>query len=226
VIASGGICTFLNPYSYTVMRKHLNLLDRFSCIYIDGGLLARFLSLFGIASVQRCSFDMTSLAPKVFDYVSRHGKKIYFIGSKKEEITGFVDVVRTAYPSMNIVGFHDGYFEDAGEVIRGIISAAPDVVVVGMGTPRQEEFLTTLADAGWTGAGFTCGGFMHQTAKRGARYYPAIINRMGLRWLFRIVDEPKLLWRYLFFYIKFVVSFVADVLHSVLRQRPGGTSDQ
>ena len=60
------ITTFLNPFSYVLARKNNSQLKAFN-IKIDGGILVLILNLFGF-NCKRKSFDMTSLAPEVFNY--------------------------------------------------------------------------------------------------------------------------------------------------------------
>jgi N-acetylglucosaminyldiphosphoundecaprenol N-acetyl-beta-D-mannosaminyltransferase len=79
-----------------------------------------------------------------------------------------------------------------------------------MGTPLQEEFLLEVHLKSETIIGFTCGGFIHQTAK-GINYYPKWINKFNLRWLFRIFDEPKLFERYFVKYPKSLILLFYDI---------------
>jgi N-acetylglucosaminyldiphosphoundecaprenol N-acetyl-beta-D-mannosaminyltransferase len=97
------------------------------------------------------------------------------------------------------------------EVQHEIVKLDPDFLVIGMGTPLQESFLSNIKSLGWGGVGFTCGGFIHQTAS-GLNYYPKWINKLNLRWLYRIWDEPRLLTRYLIQYPRFVVLFIYDLI--------------
>ena len=80
-----------------------------------------------------------------------------------------------------------------------------------MGAGKQEKFLLKLVNLGWGGLGFTSGGFFHQSAKR-YNYYHAWIDQLNLRWLYRILNEPKLLWRYSVDYLRFVFVFFYDLL--------------
>ncbi|MDC6387790.1 WecB/TagA/CpsF family glycosyltransferase [Maribacter sp. PR1] len=195
-----GLHTFINPFSYLKIRNR-GILENFDFIYVDGFLLVSILGLLGV-KVSRKSFDMTSLAKKVFIDSVEKNKSVYFIGSTKEAIGSFIHIVRRNFPKMNIVGNRNGYFENEKErknTIKTIITLNPDILVVGMGTPFQEIFLLDLYKAGWVGCGYTCGGFIHQTTS-GIEYYPSFFNKYNLRWLYRIYDEPKLVKRYLFFY--------------------------
>ncbi len=207
-----GITTFVNPHSYLLLRKSNNI-NYIDTIYIDGYLLVKLFGVIGI-KVSRKSFDMTSLAPKVFKECIKKNKTIYFIGSKKNEITKFISVIKLGYPKLNILGKRNGYFNNTDErctEIDKIIKINPDVVVCGMGTPFQESFLIDLKNKGWNGTGYTCGGFIHQTANK-LEYYPDFYNKNNLRWLYRIIDEPKLFRRYAIVYPKAIFIFVLDTL--------------
>jgi N-acetylglucosaminyldiphosphoundecaprenol N-acetyl-beta-D-mannosaminyltransferase len=213
------LITFLNPYSYLLFRKNLLLFSKLDVIYIDGILLIYLLRLFSIKSY-RHSFDMTSLAPLVFNDASKKNKKLYFVGSKQEEIVEFVEKIKEEYPKLNIIGFRNGYFDELTkkESIQKIILLQPDIVISGMGTPFQEEFLIDLRKEGWDGTGYTCGGFLHQTAKN-IEYYPKIFDTLNLRWLYRIYDEPKLLRRYVVLYPKSILIYIFDAITYKLNKK-------
>ncbi len=95
--------------------------------------------------------------------------------------------------------------------INNIIELNPDFLVVGMGAPLQEQFLIDVRKQGYKGTGFTCGGFLHQT-QGSINYYPKLIDSMGLRWAYRIYDEPKLFTRYFVDYPVSIILFLKDVL--------------
>ena len=170
------------------------------------------LTLFGIR-VKRESFDMTSLAPVLFNKAIQQNKSIYFIGTEPDIIADTIKNIKNTYPKLNICGFRHGYFsqDERDIVIKKIFQLAPDYVICGMGTPLQEYFLLDLKKEGWSGEGFTCGGFLHQTANR-IIYYPEWINRFGLRAFYRMYDEPKLIKRYFIDYPKAVVFILYDLV--------------
>ena len=115
------------------------------------------------------------------------------------------------FPELNVVGFRDGYIQDneRKSLYQNIKTLNPDIVICGMGTPLQEQFLVDLQKTGWDGIGYTCGGFLHQTA-RNIQYYPKWIDKYNIRWIYRIYDEPKLFKRYFWEYPKFFGYFVYD----------------
>lgn len=198
VVTKGELHTFVNLYSYSVLRHHKDLTQSIDNILIDGQLMVSVLSVLGAASLQRKSFDMTSLAKEVFSSAIKTGESVFLVGTKPSVIGTAVENIATRFPGLNVCGFHHGYLdkhEDSSRVIEEIVSKAPNIVVVGMGTPRQEQFLVNLRSAGWNGTGYTCGGFFHQTATN-IDYYPTWADKLNLRWLYRIYDEPKLVKRY------------------------------
>ena len=209
------ITTFLNPFSYLLARSNKDQLSHFN-INIDGGLLVILLNLFGF-KYKRKSFDMTSLAPVVFNDAIKNNKSLYFIGSKPKVIDLAIKNIKDQFPKLNICGYRDGYINDNEiVVVLDIInSLKADYVICGMGTPLQEQFLIDLKNSGWTGKGYTCGGFLHQTAA-GIKYYPNWVNTLGLRAFFRMYDEPKLIRRYFIDYPHAIIIILFDLFKSKL----------
>lgn len=210
--SKNGLTTYLNPYSYLMMRKQPELLQPFDSVHADGIALTFLLKLFGIADLERKSFDMTSMAAEVFEMLSETGESLYLIGADTEALPAAVRNIQALYPRLNICGSRHGYFRDNEErnsVLAEMVSLKPDVVVCGMGTVTQEQFLLDLRAQGWNGTGYTCGGFLHQSADR-MHYYPGWINRFHLRWVYRIYKEPKLFKRYGFDYPVFLLCFLKD----------------
>ncbi len=209
------ITTFLNPFSYLLARSNKDQLSHFN-INIDGGLLVILLNLFGF-KYKRKSFDMTSLAPVVFNDAIKNNKSLYFIGSKPKVIDLAIKNIQDQFPKLNICGYRDGYIidNDIVVVLDTINSLQADYVICGMGTPLQEQFLIDLKNSGWTGKGYTCGGFLHQTAA-GIRYYPNWVNTLGLRAFFRMYDEPKLIRRYFIDYPHAIIIIIFDLFKNKL----------
>ncbi len=208
----GKNVSFLNPYSYLLQRQSTDI-KGIDVFLVDGVFLVWMLRLMGVGRFERISFDMTSLAPIIFNGAIKDNNSIYFVGSKKNEITRAVEEIKKEFPKLNIIRFRDGYFTDTEREseIDLLVDIKPDIVVAGLGTPLQEKFLMDLRSQGWKGTGFTCGGFLHQTAG-GIQYYPDWMDKLNLRWLYRIYDEPKLFRRYSIDYTKFIFLFVFDVL--------------
>lgn len=157
---------------------------------------------------------MTSLAPIIFSLSEEEEKSIYLVGTEQQHLENAVKKIRYSYPGIRVAGMHHGYFADEEmreSCLQQIVGLQPDIVIVGMGAILQEKFLIDLCSRDWKGLGFTCGGFFHQTAKSGVKYYPGWIDKLNLRWIYRIYDEPNLIKRYLFKYPIFAILFIKDL---------------
>ncbi|KJF43884.1 WecB/TagA/CpsF family glycosyltransferase [Draconibacterium sediminis] len=210
---SGTIYTFLNPVSYLDARKNRGLYANFDGIFADGSLLTSFIRIIHKKKVKRYSFDMTSVAPILFTYAIEANKSIYLVGSKQEEIEKAQQILTIHYPKLNIIGIRNGYFssdEEINEEIENILKIKPDFVIVGMGAIRQEQFLLNMKNKGFSGIGFTCGGFLHQTSNNIINFYPRWIDNMNIRFLYRMYKEKHTRIRYLKAAFYFPVFFLVD----------------
>lgn len=198
--SEGKIYTFLNPVSYLTATKNTNLFKKFDGIFADGSLLVASIKILYKISITRRSFDMTSIAPKLFRYAEQENKTIYIVASKQEEIEKACAIFKEQYPNLNIIGFKNGYFKNEEEkeyTIQEIIQKDPDFLIVGMGAIMQEQFLVKAKQMGFKGIGFTCGGFIHQTSKNEINYYPQWVDKYNIRFLYRMYKEKHTRKRYI-----------------------------
>ncbi len=209
-----ALVTFLNPYSYLIARNDLSVYDSFDYIFSDGIALVILFRIFLMRKISRISFDFSSLAPLLFAEAENKELTVFIIGTKPNVIDKAVANLRSKYKNLNIVGYRHGYFngeEERDKVLQEICAVDPQVVVAGMGTPLQDRFLVDLRKNGWKGLGFTCGGFLHQTARK-LIFYPEWINRWHLRFAYRIYKEKGVVKRYLIEYPRFLLYFWGDYL--------------
>lgn len=209
----GRIYTFLNPVSYIDAQKQTKLYGAFDGIFADGSILVTAIKIVYGRSVKRRSFDMTSMAPLLFNYAQDKGNSVYIIASQQEQVKKTVEILMERYPRLNIIGFRNGYFKDEDEKkeeIRHVVNMNPDFLVVGMGVLMQEEFILKIKNSGYKGIGFTCGGFVHQMASNGLDYYPKWLDRANMRFLFRMWNEPHTRMRYLVAGVVFPIRFLQE----------------
>lgn len=128
------------------------------------------------------------------------GLSFYLLGGTEETNRIACEKMLAKYPRLNIVGRRNGYFSAAEEeqVIRDILAAKPDVLWVGLGRPKQEQFCIrnreTLRGVTWLK---TCGGLFNFLADDVVRA-PNWVQSAGFEWLWRTMQEPRrLFWRYL-----------------------------
>lgn len=209
----GHIYTFLNPVSYLTALDNKRLFGKFDGIFADGSLLVAAIKMCYGKKVERRSFDMTSLAPKLLKYAEEHGKTLYIVASKQEQVEQAVRIFKERYPNLLFAGYRNGYFsseEEQDKEAATITELNPDYLIVGMGVLMQERFLLKVKEAGFQGVGFTCGGFIHQTAKNEIDYYPTWIDRMNLRFVYRMYKEKHTRKRYLQAALVFPARFIYE----------------
>lgn len=207
----GRIYTFLNPVSYLTALENRSLFEQFDGIFADGSLLVAAIRLLYGKRVTRRSFDMTSIAPELLNYLMKSRKTLYIVASGQEQVEYAVKIFKEQYPELRIAGFRNGYFSSAADIIgeaSHIVALNPDFLIVGMGALTQEKFLLKVKEMGYQGIGFTCGGFIHQTAKNQIHYYPEWIDKMNLRFVYRMYKEKHTRKRYVQAALLFPARFI------------------
>ena len=197
--------TFLNPYSFLEIYKSSVDLNKFDKICIDGVALKIFLNLvYRDANIQRLSFDFTSVANLVFSNAAAESQRGFILGSDQTSNDRFLAKISDMFPGIKLDG-RSGYFDGAEDLSASLASLATtdyDFIVIGMGAVKQEEAAIALKESGFQGRIYTCGGFIHQTAMGDGHYYPAWINKLNLRFAYRMFKEPSTIQRYLIDYPK------------------------
>jgi N-acetylglucosaminyldiphosphoundecaprenol N-acetyl-beta-D-mannosaminyltransferase len=219
-----ALFTFVNPAAVAVARRkphYRRLLDEFDAVLPDGiGMCWAMRLLHGVPAT-RVSFDTTSLAPLVFGRARQQALTVALIGGRPGVVQRAADQLDKAFPGIAITATLDGYGDHEAK-IHELKTLSPSVVVCGMGTGAQEHFLVSLAAAGWSGLGFTCGGYLDQLAN-GLRYYPAWVDATNLRWVYRLMREPRRLARR---YIVDYSYFTAHLGRALLSPREDAVSHE
>lgn len=209
----GNVYTFLNPVSYLAALDNKELFGRFDGLFADGSLLVKAIEMVYGKKVTRRSFDMTSMAPLLFEYAENHDKTVYIVASRQEQVEKALEIFHERYPAMKFAGYRNGYFSSEPEMedeARHICDVNPDFLIVGMGALMQERFLLKVKAAGFKGVGFTCGGFIHQTSRNEIDYYPAWVDKTNLRFVYRMYKEPHTRKRYLQAALLFPARFIHE----------------
>lgn len=127
--------------------------------------------------------------------LAEQGSSVYFLGAKGDTAARAAEAVRARCPALVVAGAHDGYFtEDSeAEIASAIAASGANVLLAGLGTPRQEIFLNNRLQETGCGVGIGVGGSFDVLAGNVARA-PAVWQRLNLEWLYRLVREPHR-WR-------------------------------
>ncbi len=220
--AGGHFITFINPFAWNVAETNPDYrtwLTRMTLVLPDGEGVAAAYRHIVKGMCQRISFDMSSLADPFLSRATAGRKSIALIGGQPGVTSAAADKLRQRYPGIHIVRTDDGYTK-TDILVAGILRDRPDIVIAGMGIPYQEKLLVALRDAGYEGLAITCGGFFDQFLMA-EYYYPEIVNRLNLRFLYRLIKEPRRLWRrYLLQYRQFIRSFILAKIGGVSSREP------
>lgn len=210
----GVFVSFINPRSYYLAQHdpaYASALANLDLVLPDGiGIVWAIRHLTG-ARAARVSFDTTSLYHPVFRHLQSVRCPVFIIGGQPGIAEKAADRMKTIYPKLNVVGVMHGYHSHAHSV-RMIKGSGARFVLCGMGAPNQEAMLVALKHAGFSGCAFSCGGFLDQVVER-KEYYPRWVDRLEIRWLYRLIREPRRLCRrYLYEYLTFVRQFMRTAL--------------
>jgi N-acetylglucosaminyldiphosphoundecaprenol N-acetyl-beta-D-mannosaminyltransferase len=120
------------------------------------------------------------------------GYKYYFLGSKPGVSRLAKENMEAAYPGIQIVGEHDGYFkeDEIPAILEDITASGANILLVALGAPKQEIWIETYKDKlPLVKVAIGVGGaldVMSGTVKRA----PLIFQKMGLEWFYRLVSQP------------------------------------
>ena len=122
--------------------------------------------------------------------------RIFFFGAKEEVLKRVLEVVRHKYPGVQIAGSRHGYFSVAEEsaIAHQIRKARADILFIAFGTPKKELWVKRYLHAMDVPVIHGVGGSFDVLAGIIPRA-PIWMQRTGLEWLFRLVQEPRRMWR-------------------------------
>jgi N-acetylglucosaminyldiphosphoundecaprenol N-acetyl-beta-D-mannosaminyltransferase len=147
------------------------------------------------------------------------GLSIYLYGSTQNTLKMFSENIQQSFPNLNIIGIHIDRFRDAlphedDDDIQKINDSGAHIVLVGRGCPRQE--LWVASHLGKINAVMMAVGAAFDFHAGTLKQAPLWMQNSGLEWLFRLLVEPKRLWkRYLFTNSKFIYLFCSKKLRII-----------
>jgi exopolysaccharide biosynthesis WecB/TagA/CpsF family protein len=152
------------------------------------------------------------LTKHVLDKADKEKLSVYLYGSTKDTLDKFQSFINRNYPSAKIAGVHTDRFREATpeedkEDIDKINASGANIVLVGRGCPRQEKWVSH--HLGKINATMMAIGAAFDFHAGNIKHAPAWMQKSGLEWLYRLIQEPKKLWkRYLVTNTYFIYLFV------------------
>lgn len=154
-------------------------------------------------------------ASNVISRLAERGGSVYLLGAKPLVAEAAAEKLTQTYPGIVIAGTNDGYFTDDAPVIEKINAAGPDFLMVCLGSPKQELWMS--ANAGRLSCGLMAGlGGSLDVLAGNVQRAPETWRRLGLEWLYRVIKEPKRLGR-----VMKLPAFVLEAAAEGRRRRHG-----
>lgn len=211
------VFAFCNMHTFNLARRSSALAQALAkaTVYNDGlGIDIASQILFGTKFPE--NLNGTDLTAALFERVGRP-VSVYLVGSAPGVAEIAAAKLSQRFPLLTVVGCQHGFFDDSeNERIADEIRAAnTDLVLVGMGNPRQELWATGISER--TGAVILCvGAYIDFAAGRFSRA-PAWIRRARCEWAYRLALEPARMCRR---YFGGAPPFLLSVLSERFRRPP------
>jgi N-acetylglucosaminyldiphosphoundecaprenol N-acetyl-beta-D-mannosaminyltransferase len=158
---------------------------------------------------------------KIFNETIKAGLKSntshYFYGNSEEVISKLISILKKRYPNVNINGYNcppvgsaeslsSSYYQDL------ILQNDPDIVWVSLGFPKQEKVIRNFKNSDKFSSNLVGIGFAIEWVAGTKIKAPELLANIGLEWIFRLVQEPKRLYkRYLVDNSLFIIYFLKQL---------------
>ena len=186
---------FVNAHSVNLsrrhqqLRNHINLADR---VFADGTGVRIAARKIGIELLD--NVNGTDMLPLLCKYAEKKHLSIYFLGSKPGVAKKAVEKLRLSHPNLKVAGHHHGHFGHDGpqntDVLKKINASNADILLVGMGSPIQEEWIANNKEHLNVSTALAVGGLFDFYSGLIPRA-PLWIRRQGMEWAWRLLQEPK-----------------------------------
>lgn len=191
------------------LRKAVNNAD---LINIDGISVTWALRFLGHRIPERVATP--DLADDVLEMAENEGYSVFLFGAKENIILLCKERLKGLFPKLKVSGCRNGYYqaEEEAAIVEFINAAKPDILFIGMPSPQKELFFEKYKHRLYPNYILGVGGYFDILSGL-IRRAPEWIQKAGLEWLYRFLQEPGRLWRrYLLGNTKFIWLMVKEKL--------------
>lgn len=191
-----------NLHSVALCQRNERMRDFYSAaslVHVDGMSLVFIGRLLGRPLNRSHRVTYVDWIRPLMQLISTHNYRVFYLGSKPDIGVQAAEKLVEAFPNLTI-SVHHGYFDaqtgsaENEEILDQISKVKPHVLMVGMGMPRQEMWILDNLGRLNVPVVLPCGACMDYVAGV-VPTPPRWMGRMGLEWLYRLVTEPRRLWR-------------------------------
>ena len=155
-------------------------------------------------------FNFTDHGFKFLEDCSGNNWSLFFLGSKNDTINKMQITINEKLPKLIAKGFHNGYENtDSEDLIETINKQNPDILLIGMGTPKQEIWINNFRHKLNASVIFSVGDLFNLFAGTKTRG-PKFVRTLGLEWMFRIFSNPEIYFKR---YILGIPKFAWNILN-------------
>lgn len=186
---------FLNAHCYNIAqtdRDYYRIINEADYLLNDGVGIEIGAKLFDIPLAG--NLNGTDLTPKILKRCEKNGFSVFVLGATETNLKSAIQHFRRDYPGLKIAGAHHGYFQSNHEIVEEINRSHADVLIVGMGVPLQEKFIAGFDRELFCTARLGVGAFIDFASGNVPRA-PYLFRKLRIEWLFRLLREPKRLWK-------------------------------
>ncbi len=187
----------INAGKVVMMHKDRQLMDIInSCqmVQADGQSIIWASRILGKPLQERITG--IDLMEKLVQLADQKGYRVFFFGAREEVVGKVVSIYRERYRNLQVAGYRNGYFEDRDSpgIAAEIRKTHSDILFVAFESPRKEywmsQYLYELNVPFCMGVG---GSF--DVIAGITRRAPKWMQRMGLEWFYRFIQEPRRMWK-------------------------------
>ena len=205
----------------TLVRAYRNLeieqlVDSFDVKTPDGFPVAKSLKILMKNDQKRV--DGYNIFHKTINYGLEKNVSHYFFGNNEHVVQSMINKLNKLYPGINIAGFYCPPLTETekltdNEYIKDLLKRDPDIVWVSLGFPKQENFIYNIKKIHQVRSNFVGVGAVFEWVAGTKVKAPEWLADFGLEWIFRLVQEPKRLFRrYLIDNFLFIIYFIRQYL--------------
>lgn len=148
----------------------------------------------------------------LIELAEQKGYSVYFLGAKQNVVERTAQVLQNKHPNLKISGIKNGYFSENQweEVAENLEQKQPQIVFIGITSPIKEYLVEYLQSKGLTSVFMGVGGSFDVISGEIPRA-PLWMQKINLEWLFRVLQEPRRLFkRYFIGNFKFIYSVILE----------------
>ncbi len=170
------------------------LLARADLVYVDGAGIRLGCWLLGASCPPRNT--AADFFTEVMGICARQGKRVGFLGGTPGGAERLAIQLRDKFPNLQIIFVEDGYqgLENEPTWFENLRTNPPDLLLVGLGVPRQEEWIESHRVHLGPCVYWSVGALFEYDVGTLNRC-PSWMGRMGMEWLYRLLSEPRRLWK-------------------------------